>query len=186
MTLPLTMRRTSNPFWRFSLRVYGASGVQQACLALQDECGADVNLLLLCGWLGIHGRTLAQRRLRQAMARVGAWQNEVIAPVRAARRAIKRASPPATGFAPGLRKRVLALELELESIEQQLLAELAAQWPAPARRTAPRTAVEANLARYLALLGHTPRPAHAAHLARITDACCEDAVSMESRAAPIR
>ena len=186
MTLPLTMRHTSNPFWRFSLRVYRASGVQHACLALQDECGADVNLLLLCGWVGIHGRTLDRRRLRQAMARVGAWQAEVVAPIRAARRAIKLAPPAATELAPTLRKRVLALELELECIEQQLLAELAARWPAPARRTAPRAAVEANLARYLALLGHAPQPAHAAHLARITDACCEDSVPVEPRAAPIR
>ena len=166
-------RRTTHPFWRFSLQVYGASGVPEACLALQDECGADVNLLLLCGWLGAQGRTLARRRLRQAMARVGAWQTEVIAPMRAARRAIKCAPPTATELVPGLRKRVLALELELEYVEQQLLADLAAQWPAPARRAPPRVAVSNSLARYLALLGHAPRPAHAVHLARITDACCQ-------------
>ena len=61
------MRHAPHPFWRFSLRVYRAAGVQQACLALQEDCGADVNLLLLCGWQGLDGRALDRRRLRQAM-----------------------------------------------------------------------------------------------------------------------
>ena len=52
------MTPRANPFWRFSLRTYRAPGVQEACLALQDRCGADVNLLLFCGWTGRDGRAL--------------------------------------------------------------------------------------------------------------------------------
>ena len=55
------MRHAPHPFWRFSLRVYRAAGVQQACLALQEDCGADVNLLLLCGWLVQSTRPLIER-----------------------------------------------------------------------------------------------------------------------------
>ena len=42
----------SSRFWDFSLEIYAKPGVAQACLALQDECGADVNLLLFCCWAG--------------------------------------------------------------------------------------------------------------------------------------
>lgn len=167
------MRHAPHPFWRFSLRIYRAPGVQQACLALQEECGADVNLLLLCGWLGHDGRALDKRRLHQAMSRVDAWQSDVIAPVRAARRAIKRNPPADAEAAQTLRKQILALELELEYVEQSMLSELAAHWPVPAHRAPARDAIEASLARYMALLGHAVRPADAAHLNRIVEACCD-------------
>ncbi len=171
------MRRAPHPFWRFSLRVYRASGIQEACLALQEDCGADVNLLLLCGWAGQDGRSLDKRRLSQAMACVGEWQSDVIAPVRKARRAIKRNPPRDAAAAQALRKQILALELELEYIEQSMLADLAAQWPAPLRRVAPREAIEANLLRYLGLLGHTPRDADVERLARIASGCCAGATA---------
>ena len=166
------MHHEPHPFWRFSLRVYRAPGVQQACLALQDDCGADVNLVLLCGFAGHAGRSLDKRRLRQAMARVGAWQSDVVAPVRKARRAIKRPPPADAQAAQDLRRQILALELELEYVEQAMLAELAALWPPPVHRGAPQATVEANLQRYLGLLGCAARPADPAHLKAIIDACC--------------
>lgn len=169
------MRHEPHPFWRFSLRVYRAAGVQEACLALQEDCGADVNLVLLCAFAGHAGRPLDQRRLRQAMAQVGAWQSDVIAPVRKARRALKRHPPPDAEAAQSLRKQILALELELEYVEQSMLSALLAQWPLPTRPVAPRAAVEANLARYLKLLNPKPRPADAAHLQTIARAACEHA-----------
>ena len=102
----------------------------------------------------------------------------MIAPVRTARRAIKRDPPPDAQAAQALRKQILALELELEYIEQSMLTNLAAQWPQSVRRGAPRDTVEANLRRYLELLGFAPQPTHAAHLARIADACCGLAVAV--------
>lgn len=171
------MRRAPHPFWRFSLRVYRAPGVQAACLALQEECGADVNLLLLCGFVGQQGRSLDKRRLRQALTCIGSWQADVIAPVRKARRAIKRNPPGDAEAAQALRKQILALELELEYVEQSMLADLATQWPAPMRRAAAHDAIEANLVRYLGLLGHGVRPALAVHLKAIVDAGCDLAVT---------
>ena len=164
------MHHEPHPFWRFSLRVYRAPGVQAACLALQDEHGADVNLVLLCAFAGHDGRSLDKRRLRQAMARVGDWQSDVIAPVRAARRALKRHPPPDANAAQELRKRILGVELELEDVEQLMLADLLARWPAPLRRSAPRDAIEANLLRYLNLLG--TRPLDEAHVEAIVQAGC--------------
>ena len=48
-------KRQAAALWRFSLTVYGRAGVPAACLALQDEGGRDVNLLLYCCWVGASG-----------------------------------------------------------------------------------------------------------------------------------
>jgi len=167
-------RRGTNPFWRWSLRVYRSPGVQEACLALQDRCGADVNLLLFCGWIGIAGRALDKRRLRQAIDSVGRWQAEVITPLRAVRRTLKQGGLPGAGTPSvmALRRRIVALELELECHEQTLLYRLADTWPVPARAKGPPAAVAQGLARYLATLPRAPSPHDAQHLARLADACC--------------
>jgi len=167
------MTPRANPFWRFSLRTYRAPGVQEACLALQDRCGADVNLLLFCGWTGRDGRALDPASLRSAVGRVGHWQSEVIVPLRLARRGLKRqlGDQAVSALAAPLRKRVLALELELERVEQALLAELASQWPPPAQPLPPCQAVAANLVCYLELLGEAAGPDEMAHLGCIAQAC---------------
>lgn len=174
------VHRTPHAFWRFSLHVYRAPGVQDACLALQDDCGADVNLLLLCGWLGQQGRALDKRRLRQAMLCIDRWQSDVIAPVRSARRAIKRHPPSDAQAAQALRKQILALELDLEYVEQSMLADLAAQWPDGARHSTPRAAITASLARYMDLLGAGRQTPAAAAVERIVDACCGAGTTLPS------
>lgn len=167
------MVRKDNAFWRFSLKTYRAAGVQEACLALQERCGADVNLLLFCGWVGREGRMLKEASLRCAVGRVSPWQSEVIAPLRLARRGLKQqlADVTVAPLARSLRQRMLALELALECVEQALLAELASPWPPALPRVPPRQAVTANLAGYLALLGAAPGPTELAHLDHLAQAC---------------
>ncbi|MBI2748346.1 MAG: TIGR02444 family protein [Burkholderiales bacterium] len=77
--LAVTTRVTpsSFPFWRFSLRTYRAPGVAKACLALQNSCGADVNLLLYGCWLGRSGRRMNAAATRRALAAAARWQSEV-------------------------------------------------------------------------------------------------------------
>lgn len=167
------MRQPANPFWRFSLRIYRSPGVREACLWVQDHCVADVNLLLFCGWTGRGGRALDEPVLRSAVDRVGRWQSEVIAPLRLARRGLKRhpADPMIAALAAPLRKRALALELELERVEQSLLQELASQWAPPAQPVPPRQAIAANLACYLELLDKAAGPDELAQLGCIAQAC---------------
>lgn len=162
-----------NAFWRFSLHTWRVPGVQEACLALQEHCGADVNLLLFCGWTGREGRELDRHDLRQAIRCVGNWQNEIVAPLRLARRGLKhqRAGTAAAALAPTFRDRFLALELELEQAEQGLLAELAAQWPPVHHAALPRQAIAANLACYLGLLAKPAGPDQLSHVERIVEAC---------------
>ena len=44
------MLQHDNPFWRFSLSLYQIKRIQDACLQLQDEAGANVNLLFFAVW----------------------------------------------------------------------------------------------------------------------------------------
>lgn len=166
------MRREANAFWSYSLSVYRRADVADACLALQERCGVDVNLLLYCCWLGHTGRALDKRSLRAAIAAVADWQAEAIKPLRQARRALKKAPNglPA-GWAGQLRKRIGALELDLEYLEQRLLADAAQALPPTWRSHVPRTATAASLTRYLALLG-VPGGQADAQVAILLDACC--------------
>jgi uncharacterized protein (TIGR02444 family) len=135
-------------FWNFSLQIYGKPGVGQACVALQDGLGLDVNLLLFCCWHGRENRALAQEDIRRAMAAAEAWQREVVQPLRAVRRRLKAGVAPVSSVeSEALRRKVNDLELEGERIAQGTLESLPVP---PAGR---RPAVEANLALYLKLTG---------------------------------
>lgn len=173
------MTRPDDPFWRFSLRIYRLPGVEQACLGLQEHCGADVNLLLFCGWSGSQGHTLGDAALRAAIARVARWQSEVIAPLRLARRGLKRQLDDTQigGIAATLRGRVLELELELERVEQAMLSAMHLHDGEPAARRDAARAAAANLTAYMALLGQTAGTQEQAHLACIAAACDVDPVA---------
>lgn len=158
-------------FWAFSLELYDRPGVAPACLALQDRCGLDVNLLLLCCWTAAEGRrTLPEPALRALIAAAAPWQDTVLRPLRAARRGLKvgvAGVPEADSDA--LRRRVAALELEAERIEQRLLA---AGLPAPEAAEAgdPARVAAANLRLYLALRDVEPGSAERTALATILTA----------------
>ena len=110
----------SNPFWDFSLEIYRKPGVPQACLALQDGCGVDVNLLLFCCWAG----PLDEAGVCQAVAAVAQWQIEVVRPLRAVRRLLKTdIERVSQDRREALRQEIKASELAAEHIEQLVLYE---------------------------------------------------------------
>lgn len=148
------MKRAPFPLWRFSLRTYGAPGVATACLALQDACGADVNLMLFCCWLGVEGRLLNKRLLRKSAAAVSAWQSEVLQPLRRARHAVKKgiAAVPQE-WSAHMRTGFAAMELDADYAEQLVLAEQAELVPRHAGTLRPQAAAAANLACYIESLG---------------------------------
>ncbi|WP_193188227.1 TIGR02444 family protein [Nisaea sediminum] len=113
------MRALDNPFWTYSLTTYARDGAAAACLDLQDRYGLDVNLLLLCCWLGSMGVALDRGDARRAIELAGEWTGPVIAPLRAIRRHLKplAADPGLTAF----RQQVAALELTAEQIQQARL-----------------------------------------------------------------
>jgi uncharacterized protein (TIGR02444 family) len=166
------MHREPNAFWRFSLHGYRLPGVEAACLALQDGWATDTNLLLYCCWLGTTGRALDRRQLRRAMAAVARLQADAIQPLRRVRRALKTASAGLPGgWGADLRKRIGAVELDLEFLEQCALFELAQGLSPLARRQPPRAAAQASIARYLALLQVPPAALAQQHAEALLDAC---------------
>lgn len=152
-----------NPFWDFSLQVYGRPGVAEACLRLQDRHDLDVNLLLYFCWLaGIRDCALAAAEIEQAMAATEAWRVEVVKALRSIRRRMK---PGFEGMprdrTERLRKQVQRLELDCEQFEQDFLFKLEKPSPdgdaAPAipTRAATRHATQ-NALTYLAVLDVEP------------------------------
>lgn len=99
-------------FWSFSLRIYGATGVEPACLDLQDRFGADVNLALYCLWIG---QTLTPEALDKALEAAAPIQS-YIQPLREMRRSLPKDA--------GVREAVQKAELAAEKLEQDALEAL--------------------------------------------------------------
>ncbi len=135
--------------WDYAVAVYGRPEVRAACLALQDDHGQCVSLLLWRAWAVAEGRALSEADLAAALAVARAWEAQVSAPLRSARRAL-RLPPPEIGEArrAELHDRVLAIELEAE---RALLDALEA-------RTPPATTLPGDLTAALTALAAAWRP----------------------------
>jgi uncharacterized protein (TIGR02444 family) len=152
-----------SPFWRFSLSFYRLPKVADACIALQEECGVDVNLLLYLLWQARQGHRLSTEDVAALEARIAPWREATVIPLRTVRRALR--APPALVEAPAaeaFRNRVKAVELEAERLQQEAMYALAS----PGREeTGSAEAARANVAAYEAMLSVTfPRPASEALL----------------------
>lgn len=149
---------SGNPFWDFSLRVYGRAGVPAVCLDLQDRRGADVNVLLFAGWAGAAcGVRLDAAELARLDTAVTPWREEIVRPLRAVRRRVK-------GEDDGLYARLKAAELEAERLQQDRLHALSGLTPGT---PGGRDLVLDNLKLALAPDG----PADEAALSALADAC---------------
>lgn len=110
--------------WTFSLTVYGEPGVAEACVALQDRCGVDVNVLLLTLFTTrLTSSAPSAVTLAEADCFIREWRGEIVKPLRAIRRRLKLGPAPAPGGAAEvLRQRIKSAELFAEQIEQAALA----------------------------------------------------------------
>ncbi|GGL79416.1 TIGR02444 family protein [Wenxinia marina] len=139
-------------FWDFSLTFYGDDAVQAACLAAQDELGADVNVLLYLLWRAGRGEALDAAGVAAVDAAVAPWRRTVVAPLRDVRRVLKGAELlPDREAQESLRNRIKKVELDSERAEQELLERLEI---APAETGRPvREAAARSLEGYAAGLG---------------------------------
>lgn len=138
-----------------ALALYGSEGTAEACLALQDRFGADVNLVLWCCWLGRHGVKISDDTLAKADTAVSPWRETAVQPLRDLRRRLKvdigGIGPPASA---AFRESVKAAEIEAELLELDHLELLAAHLYGTDARAADRVGVvRGNMLRYLAYLG---------------------------------
>jgi uncharacterized protein (TIGR02444 family) len=139
----------ADELWRYSLALYTAPRVAEACLVLQDRRDADVNVLLLCCWAGSRGIALSDAALGDAVAAAAPWQTTVVRPLRAARRATKGWGGPLAAEIEAFREGLKAWELEAERLEQRMLAAAVPETGYASRGEA----VARNLDAYLHLLG---------------------------------
>ena len=79
------------PLWRFSLELYRAPGFADACIRLQDEAGADVNILFFLLWNASLKKQFSLADVKAADAAVSGWRETAVIPMRAIRRALKDA-----------------------------------------------------------------------------------------------
>lgn len=113
-----------NPFWRFSLGLYQLKRIKEACLQLQDQAGANVNLLFFALWV-------SQQQLRfhpdwkQVFQPLTNWHQDYTLPLRRQRRDLKRLAEKADRSEDGplhqMREHLRKAELLSEQQEQAVL-----------------------------------------------------------------
>jgi len=143
----------TTPFWRFSLKFYGQAGVSDACIALQDDCGVDVNLLLFLFWLASERQALTPDEVKKLDATIKSWRELTIIPIRDTRRKLKGAKTfvePAKQEA--LRDKVKAVELEAEKLQQEALFAFTQSGPL-GKPSEPPAAARANVAAFERAMG---------------------------------
>ncbi len=150
-----------SPFWRFSLGYYRQSGVGDACIALQDSAGIDVNLLLFLLWQASRGRTFAVAEVGELEHRIGAWRDMTVVPLREVRRALK--TPPSLvegAAAEAFRTRIKAVELEAERLQQEAMYLMSHTLPLGRPAALPPDAARESVAAYEANCAKPfPKPA---------------------------
>jgi uncharacterized protein (TIGR02444 family) len=113
-------------FWTWALGAYARPGAAEACLDLQDRFGQCAPYLLWAAWAAREARVLDAGALQTGAQLSDRWQSAAVAPLRAARRAMK---PSVEGVADtareALRAEAKALELKAERLLIETLEALA-------------------------------------------------------------
>ena len=160
------MNDTPSAFWDFSVRFYAQPGVAAACLDLQDQAGADVNVVLYLFFVATRSRQLDESTLATLDAAVAAWRDEVVRPLRTARRHLKACAAPFCGdVAAQLRSDIKRSELDAEHIQQQVLERLFPPSSTGTTASSPAAAVHASLDAYGRHTAALPAAATAALIA---------------------
>ncbi len=115
-------------FWDFSVRTYRTDGVPDACLSLQNDYGADVNMLLYCCWIGACIGQFDHELFARASAFSTLWADHVVVPLRSARTWMKQSGcdtePVPTDACMQLREEIKSVEFAAEKMQQQGLESL--------------------------------------------------------------
>ncbi|WP_339899688.1 TIGR02444 family protein [uncultured Gilvimarinus sp.] len=122
------------PLWDFALELYQQPDIEVQCLQLQDEYSVRIPMLLFVCWLDISGKEASPEVLKGVLKETAEWYEQVVVPLREARRWIK-SQAPLDESQRQCRGQIKAAELAAERWEIQQLAELSKHWPA--ERAAP-------------------------------------------------
>ncbi|MEO1089036.1 MAG: TIGR02444 family protein [Pseudomonadota bacterium] len=120
--------------WNDVVALYAAPGIRELCLELQDRDGTDVPLLLSVASLAARGVAFDEVKVRQLERVCEPWQRRVVAPLRAARRALRPEEAAGTGLdidptdRAELKRCVQEAELAAERLQIEAIAAAARAW----------------------------------------------------------
>ncbi len=115
----------SEGLWDFSNRVYRKPDVSQCCLSLQDLYGLDVNLLLFACWHARSRGLFEPALVEKALTFSSAWADQVVKPLRSARRWMKvHSGNNLVEDFQRLREEIKTLELQCEKYQEHTLEAL--------------------------------------------------------------
>ena len=113
-----------NPFWDFSVKLYGREGVPPACLRLQDRCNADVNILMYCCWVAQDRALLFDAMaIERIISAVEPWKSSIVEVLRNIRRELKSKTYQGIDVEEQerLRVEIKRIELNAERLQQDAL-----------------------------------------------------------------
>ena len=176
----MDMAKSDITFWDFSLQVYRKPGVADVCLALQEDYGADVNMLLFCGWYGATRGRFNDKVYENACAFSHDWGQQTVKPLRGVRNRLKQGGCHGQFInieaCMEFREKVKAVELQAEKLQQLTLENLCRKIPAFESSDAGRLeAVVKNLGRYLQYAGIRGSEVDSDLLVAFIGACINDA-----------
>lgn len=152
-----SMNDVPSAFWDFSIDFYAQAGVATACLELQDQAGADINVVLYLFFLASSSRQLDGTEVAMLDATVSTWRDQVVQPLRAVRRHLKSAAPQFDRDACSrLREEIKRSELAAERIEQHTIEHLFPPSTFGHRAVSREAAIRASLDAYAGHLGRLP------------------------------
>ncbi|HED34416.1 MAG TPA: TIGR02444 family protein [Gammaproteobacteria bacterium] len=83
------MKFPESPFWNYSTEIWTLTGVESACLELQDEFGININMLLYSCWTGSQLLCLNDDDLQILLDAINPLQT-IITPLRDSRKMMKQ------------------------------------------------------------------------------------------------
>lgn len=108
-----------NGLWQYACQVYSQAGVEASLLALQDDHGADINLILQALWLASEGKQWTKACIPTDYEQ---WVEKQVLPLRQMRRSMKVEWVEKRGLQYDcFRQQVKKLELKAEQYALALL-----------------------------------------------------------------
>jgi uncharacterized protein (TIGR02444 family) len=120
--MKIDTEKQGDELWDYACALYAQSNVEEACLALQNNFKADVNVLLfICWYIENIGSDVSKEFLQSIIKTSLQWQRDVVEPLRQLRKKI--------GALEGVDARTIKVsmlrsELEAEKSEQFALLEM--------------------------------------------------------------
>lgn len=141
-------RLQQTPLWDFALTLYAQSGVETACLTLQEEAGVDVCELLFHCWLYSCGLEALPREVARQRDERLQWQRSVTAVLRGLRRELKPVAATSDAVT-ALRETIKQAELMAERENLQRWQTWVWEAPSDQRRVANIVENPQNSAKWL-------------------------------------